>query len=827
MSVSTPSPAPVPAEQPVTIVQTTSGDSTVEQTASADPVAGAGVSSDEARLLERISASLDGMGEKALADINQKLGRPLNQPVDREMSVGMLQISGFDPSGKPLPGKAERVLEDFRKSLVYEFSSEKGARDSIENWQKYGLLDFADVQERKGKWVIDVAGTFTPAPAPTISAPIPDPNRPKVHKVFFPAHRGASVDAMVRFVTLDQVLSSVDPGHNKELLQPRGADEKALRVKVGQMLGQPEAARVIATAPTMSEGIPLVIRLADGEPLQSVSGTARLEFLKEARKNPQLWAEIQSLTQAMAAKEGQTAPPNSIPVFELQAYQYLDEMMSLADLRTSAKTLYTIADEANKTPARDASVAEQAQIDATRISFERDKLLPFINTGETGDFASASNDKFMSTFLNMVQVQAARSKSGRIVGDAAVDRATNALLAFTLREAKTPFTTIRQFIESAQTLGLRNVSEGIIGAIGPLVAQAATKPDLSIVIEIGRVATAFADYRNAVEFGDEKFDFATFALRDAGRGWTPAELKLITLFGNATSAKQIRDALLRYARVASNQRSEDRMLVEPPKKEDILEGKPAQFKGQIAEQTGLTFFSPSESANYQTPIQTLAGIPIPDNASTTGWTATKDALTLRVQEAGELLPTDFVVTTNGDTPEPTRGEVYVVPRLAVGSDVADVAKHIQERLFHGTSAPIESLIDYYGDSTSIYGRGFYTTDNETVGKGYTKKGRGGQPTLYEVAASPDAKLFDLDQPVPDWLRSWDDMLVELALDEDPATITALFDEMRALSAGEGISRDEVQDIFDSIAEKLPNSTMNPRMCLNSNRQLCGFFTTFI
>lgn len=150
-----------------------------------------------------------------------------------------------------------------------------------------------------------------------------------------------------------------------------------------------------------------------------------------------------------------------------------------------------------------------------------------------------------------------------------------------------------------------------------------------------------------------------------------------------------------------------------------------------------------------------------------------------------------VAATTQTAPTPTKGQQLLVDTRGQG-----------ER-FHGTSSPISALMDYYGNEASIYGVGFYTTDAVDIAQGYSKKGSGGQPTLYKVKERDGVKLFDMEQVVPDWLRKGDiHDLVDMALEEEPATVRELYDQIRALSRGEGVTRLEVQEIFDNITERM-------------------------
>jgi hypothetical protein len=117
---------------------------------------------------------------------------------------------------------------------------------------------------------------------------------------------------------------------------------------------------------------------------------------------------------------------------------------------------------------------------------------------------------------------------------------------------------------------------------------------------------------------------------------------------------------------------------------------------------------------------------------------------------------------------------------------------------HGTSKAIAALSDQYamaGDNRNIYGQGFYTTDAADIAAGYMKKGRNGDPALYEVKQK-DVPLFDMDAPITEPIKAMlrstmgDNMPTENA--ETGAKLTNLrevFDEFRRESQNNGMSRD--------------------------------------
>jgi hypothetical protein len=95
--------------------------------------------------------------------------------------------------------------------------------------------------------------------------------------------------------------------------------------------------------------------------------------------------------------------------------------------------------------------------------------------------------------------------------------------------------------------------------------------------------------------------------------------------------------------------------------------------------------------------------------------------------------------------------------------------------YHGTSAPIDELRPAYdaGSIDNLYGPGFYTTADPNIAVGYTKKGGGEAPTLYQVQWDGQAppKLIDLDKPVDQLPGGVRGNLRRAAGDEDIAGMT--------------------------------------------------------
>lgn len=105
-------------------------------------------------------------------------------------------------------------------------------------------------------------------------------------------------------------------------------------------------------------------------------------------------------------------------------------------------------------------------------------------------------------------------------------------------------------------------------------------------------------------------------------------------------------------------------------------------------------------------------------------------------------------------------------------------------------------------SQNFYGQGFYTTDAVAIAQGYNRGGG-----LFVVREKSPVKAFDMEQPVPDWLRAVKDGepensdfrgLLEDVLEEKPANVRELYDLLREFGTSEFRSADEIQDYFETL-----------------------------
>jgi hypothetical protein len=109
---------------------------------------------------------------------------------------------------------------------------------------------------------------------------------------------------------------------------------------------------------------------------------------------------------------------------------------------------------------------------------------------------------------------------------------------------------------------------------------------------------------------------------------------------------------------------------------------------------------------------------------------------------------------------------------------------------------------------NIYGQGFYTSDAGDIVRGYSKKGKGGQPTLYTVTPNRALNIYDMELPLVDTmkdiLRGMNDDGFNDLLDEFPdISLRELYDERRVYDEFE--PADEVQEIFTAVRDTLEDA----------------------
>ena len=129
--------------------------------------------------------------------------------------------------------------------------------------------------------------------------------------------------------------------------------------------------------------------------------------------------------------------------------------------------------------------------------------------------------------------------------------------------------------------------------------------------------------------------------------------------------------------------------------------------------------------------------------------------------------------------------------------------------YHGSKSDLPELYEGYYNPENIYGGQdtFYTTDALDVAMGYGRK----KPTasVYKTEEVSPVKFYDMERGFPKdhWdsaLKADHDELTNVAIEEATnngrklANLREVMDEMRKWSAGYEVTKDEVQDKFDTI-----------------------------
>lgn len=145
-------------------------------------------------------------------------------------------------------------------------------------------------------------------------------------------------------------------------------------------------------------------------------------------------------------------------------------------------------------------------------------------------------------------------------------------------------------------------------------------------------------------------------------------------------------------------------------------------------------------------------------------------------------------------------DVNKIPNVATETSL-DVSNLGIDRLpyYHGTSTPIGD-IGYSPGAFNIYGSGLYTTEDKGVAYKYTKKGKGGQPTVYKIEEINPGPSLDLETTPATFGK---EMLGQEYADEwfDGKSLREALDEFRGDSKYLGIPAWEVKESMDFIFDK--------------------------
>lgn len=138
--------------------------------------------------------------------------------------------------------------------------------------------------------------------------------------------------------------------------------------------------------------------------------------------------------------------------------------------------------------------------------------------------------------------------------------------------------------------------------------------------------------------------------------------------------------------------------------------------------------------------------------------------------------------------------------------------------YHGSGNPNLVVDSNFYTTKNYYGQGFYTTDAQSIGYGYSRKGAATPEdrTVYRVDENRPLNIYDAESPIAevearirdrigDTPGEVDGFVID-ALDgvygDKPKNLRELYDTVRDESAGEGLSADTVQEAFEGLNEIL-------------------------
>ena len=178
-----------------------------------------------------------------------------------------------------------------------------------------------------------------------------------------------------------------------------------------------------------------------------------------------------------------------------------------------------------------------------------------------------------------------------------------------------------------------------------------------------------------------------------------------------------------------------------------------------------------------------------------------------IREIGAL--TEKLVEIIGEPVRSHMQKLFAEAKKTVEANEATLTQEVkekpEEKLYHGTSTPLpKTLGGYYGSVVNYYGSGFYTTSDSKIAKGYTRKGKGKQPTIYDVSQKEGVELYDMEQPIPEehkkgLTEAFDDFGEII---DETNNLREAFDKMREEGTYEGLSALDIQEYFDSVGNYL-------------------------
>lgn len=128
-----------------------------------------------------------------------------------------------------------------------------------------------------------------------------------------------------------------------------------------------------------------------------------------------------------------------------------------------------------------------------------------------------------------------------------------------------------------------------------------------------------------------------------------------------------------------------------------------------------------------------------------------------------------------------------------------------KRMYHGTNADREfTMFNTYGANYGLYGAGSYFTDNPEVAQGYTHKGRGKNPRVYQVYLNiRNPIVMEQEADVDRWLNALPELVDYITVpgDSELAAVTNrdFYRAMEEYFADQGLTKWEAaEDAMDTL-----------------------------
>ncbi|MDD8011853.1 MAG: DEAD/DEAH box helicase family protein [Acidobacteriota bacterium] len=232
------------------------------------------------------------------------------------------------------------------------------------------------------------------------------------------------------------------------------------------------------------------------------------------------------------------------------------------------------ARESNRAVTQTMSESEKSLADAEVIS--AGNLLAAMNLPESGEITAASNKSFIEGFLAGIDDSSDLFDSrGLLLPEKTEARIQRALLALLLRDDPGVHDSVAALLERAGEYRVKDMLRGITAATPVLARLKATRPEFDLAPEISATMPFILEGKRLVTEGTFPTMELFFSQLDMFKNASPEQRRLALILTQAKSAKQLREALEKYAQMAVQVRKDQLELFtgKPPStvKIDLLE----------------------------------------------------------------------------------------------------------------------------------------------------------------------------------------------------------------------------------------------------------------